>query len=104
MQRNRKKNFLSWLILIAGTWSAASSLYAQERKVIVDSQGAIIRGDTTVKEISLVLTGDSFADGGDIIRKILKKGHVPAAFFLTGNFYSNPANAALVKSLKQDGH
>ncbi len=29
---------------------------------------------------------------------------VPASFFLTGNFYSNPAYFSLIKRLKRDGH
>src|SRR5687767_10654725 len=61
------------------------------KKLIADSHGAIIRGDVSKKEIALVLTGDEFADGGKTIRETLGKHNIKAAFFLTGNFYSNPA-------------
>ncbi|NML39857.1 polysaccharide deacetylase family protein [Chitinophaga sp. G-6-1-13] len=66
--------------------------------------GAIIRGDTSRKTLTLVFTGDEFADGGQVIRGILKQQKVPAAFFLTGKFYGNPAFQPLVKQLKADGH
>jgi peptidoglycan/xylan/chitin deacetylase (PgdA/CDA1 family) len=38
------------------------------------------------------------------IRKALKKHRVKAAFFLTGDFYRNPAFAPVIKGLKKDGH
>jgi peptidoglycan/xylan/chitin deacetylase (PgdA/CDA1 family) len=52
----------------------------------------------------LVFTGDEFGDGGAVIRNTLLKQNVPAAFFLTGNFYLNPAFRSLINELKQDGH
>jgi endoglucanase len=51
-----------------------------------------------------VFTGDEFADGGEVIRKTLQRNNVPAAFFLTGNFYANPAFTSLISALKHDGH
>jgi len=74
------------------------------RHFIVESHGAIIRGDVAKKEIALVLTGDEFADGGETIRQTLQSHHVKASFFLTGNFYSNPAFKELISNLKIDGH
>ncbi len=56
------------------------------------------------KQISIVFTGDEFADGGPVIRKALKNNGVPASFFLTGNFYSNGNFRSLLKNLKKDGH
>ncbi|WP_232064702.1 polysaccharide deacetylase family protein [Rhodocytophaga rosea] len=56
------------------------------------------------KEIALVFTGDEFADGGEVIRSTLRKQKVKSTFFLTGNFYQNPAFASLIKGLKKDGH
>jgi hypothetical protein len=43
-----------------------------ELKTVI-SYGGIIRGDTTMKKIALVFTGDEFADGGDNIAHELKK-------------------------------
>jgi endoglucanase len=71
---------------------------------LVDSHGAIIRGDRNRKEIALVFTGDEFADGGKVIRRALNKRRVYASFFLTGNFYSNPSFRKLIFQLKKDGH
>ncbi|MEX1240887.1 MAG: polysaccharide deacetylase family protein [Cyclobacteriaceae bacterium] len=74
------------------------------QKFIVDEHGAIIRGDVSKKEIALVLTGDEFADGATTIRRTLQRHKTPASFFLTGNFYSNPAFKKLIRGLKEDGH
>lgn len=73
-------------------------------KIRTYAAGAVIRGDTTRKELTLVFTGDEFADGGAVIRRILKQQKVPAAFFLTGKFYANPSFQPLIRQLKADGH
>ena len=66
--------------------------------------GGIIRTDRTRKDIHLVFTGHEFADGGEIIRSVLKKHFIKASFFLTGDFYRNPQFADLLTALKKDGH
>ncbi len=66
--------------------------------------GAIIRGDSTKKDIALVFTGDEFGDGDAVITKTLKKEKVKASFFLTGNFYRNPSFREIIQGLKKDGH
>lgn len=66
--------------------------------------GAIVRGDTTKKSISLVFTGDEFADGGLHILSVLKSQHVHGSFFLTGKFYRNQAFEPLIRSLVSEGH
>jgi len=70
----------------------------------LDDHGAIVRGDVSKKDIALVLTGDEFADGGTSVRRTLQQQKIPASFFLTGNFYSNPSFKKLVRGLKKDGH
>ena len=45
----------------------------EEEKHFSYSHGAIVRGDTTTKEIALVFTGDEFGDGGSFISETLKK-------------------------------
>ncbi|MDA0195791.1 MAG: polysaccharide deacetylase family protein [Bacteroidetes bacterium] len=67
-------------------------------------QGAIVRGDTTKRSLTLVFTGDEFADGEVHIRKVLKNQNVKAAFFFTGNFYRNIAFKTTVEALRNDGH
>ena len=67
-------------------------------------QGAIIRGDTSYKSLSLVFTGDEYADGGEHIRSVLHAEQVKGAFFFTGNFYRNPECEDLIRNLRDDGH
>ena len=68
------------------------------------SYGGIIRGDTTKKSLALVFTGGDFADGGQVIRDVLKKHRIRGSFFFTGDFYRNPEFMDLIKDLKNDGH
>lgn len=74
-----------------------------KRKFSYD-HGAIIRGDSMQKKIALVFTGDEFGDGAKSIEGTLKKKNVKASFFLTGNFYRNPAFIPVIRQLKTDGH
>ncbi|QMW03266.1 glycoside hydrolase family 9 protein [Spirosoma foliorum] len=67
-------------------------------------KGAKIRGDTSLKRLALVFTGDEFADGGSIIARTLRKHGVRASFFLTGRFLRNPNFSAIIKQLVQDGN
>lgn len=67
-------------------------------------QGAIIRGDTSVRSLALVFTGDSFADGSTYIARVLAAEEIKASFFLTGNFYRNPGFAAVIRNLLGEGH
>ena len=63
------------------------------------SHGAIVRGDSTRKTVSLVFTGDEFGDGLPAITTILKKHRVPGSFFFTGHMYRNPAYSATIRQL-----
>lgn len=66
--------------------------------------GAIIRGDTNNKRVSLIFTGGDFSDGGSTIRRVLKEEHTLGSFFFTGDFYRNPSNSNLIIDLRADGH
>jgi len=68
------------------------------------SYGAIVRGDTSKTELALVFTGDTYADGGLHIARVLDRQGIKASFFLTGKFYRNPDFAALISLLKKAGH
>lgn len=70
----------------------------------IRSYGGIIRGDTTLKKIALVFTGDEFADGGDFIAKALQQQNIKGSFFLTGNFYRKPEFRKIIKRLKENGN
>ena len=65
------------------------------------SHGAIIRGDTTKKNIALVFTGHQFADGGDFIVNTLKTEKIKASFFFTGDFFRNPAFVKTIMDLNE---
>ena len=73
-------------------------------KIVVKSHGAIIRGDMGKKKIALVFTGDEFGDGGAFIAGALKKQHIRASFFLTGNFYRNRNFQSVIRALQRDGN
>ncbi len=87
-----------------------SSLDAEGRKtegmgkVVRDSQGAIVRMDTTSHKVYLVFSAHDRIDGGAHIREVLKRHHAEASFFFTGDFYENPGNRQLVRQLMSDGH
>jgi endoglucanase len=66
--------------------------------------GGIIRTDSTKKEIHLVFTGHEFADGGTIIRGVLKSHRIKASFFFTGDFYRDERFSGLITALKNEGH
>jgi endoglucanase len=80
-----------------GGWTAypPASFYYQR------SHGAIIRGDTTKKQIALVFTGDEFGDGLTSIANTLEKQKVKAGFFFTGRFYRNKTFQPGIKKLYQ---
>lgn len=67
-------------------------------------KGAITRGDSIVKTIYLVFTGDEFADGSQHIISTLKKHNIRASFFFTGRFYRKQAYQKMIHQLKKDGH
>lgn len=73
-----------------------------EKNRIVD--GGIVQTDKTKKQISLVFTGNEYADGAKKIRKALLKNKVKASFFFTGNFLRKRKFKSFVKAFKKDGH
>ncbi len=71
---------------------------------ITIARGAIVRMDTTKKDIYLCFTAHEFADGFDIITKTLSKHKIKASFFLTGDFCRTPGYEKIINKLKTDGH
>ena len=67
------------------------------------SRGAIVRMDTTKKEIYLCFTAHDFSDGFDTITSTLKSHQLRASFFLTGDFCRNTANRKIIDKLKTAG-
>lgn len=66
--------------------------------------GAIVRGDSKEKNISLVFTGHEFAEGGEDILTTLNQKDIKASFFLTGGFYRNPDFEKLLVRINKEGH
>lgn len=71
---------------------------------ITRSRGAIVRMDTTRKEIWLCFTAHDFTDGFDTIIKTLKNHKIKASFFLTGDFCRTQGNEMIINRLINDGH
>ncbi len=67
-------------------------------------KGALIRTDTTLKNISLVFTAHEFAEGYSIVKEALDKHGIKASFFFTGDFYREPGYAILIHELVKEGH
>jgi peptidoglycan/xylan/chitin deacetylase (PgdA/CDA1 family) len=67
-------------------------------------QGALVRGDTTKRELALVFTADEFGEGLPVIRKTLKQKEVKGSFFFTGRFYRTKAFRQEIRKLAQAGH
>ena len=73
-------------------------------RTFTKDHGALVRGDSTRQQLTLVFTGHEFADGSETIRDILKRYKIKAAFFFTGTFYRNPNFKGAIENLIEDGH
>jgi peptidoglycan/xylan/chitin deacetylase (PgdA/CDA1 family) len=80
-----------------------SKVISQEKNVEL-SHGGIIRGDSRVKQITLVFTGHDLAEGYPVVSKVLKAHGIKASFFLTGDFYRNSSFSGIISQLRKDGH
>ena len=104
MNRSKRKIFLflfGFLALFFFLFLVCSRDTKQNFTIYRD---AIIRGDSTRKEIALVFTGGDFSDGGWHIQHVLDKENISAGFFFTGDFYRNEINQGLIEQLVRDGH
>ena len=94
----------SLIYLLAAASSEFSSRQETLNSAASYNHGAIIRGDSTQKEIAIVFSGDQFAEGGEEVLQTLKKENIKACFFFTGNFYRNPSFTKFIRKAKKDGH
>jgi endoglucanase len=86
-----------------------SAMQSQSRKTysnpdITVSRGAIVRMDSTKKEIWLCFTAHDFSDGFDTITNTLNRHKIKASFFLTGDFCRTPGFGKIVAKLRAGGH
>ncbi len=105
-----KNNCSTLLFTIAYIFilNSTQMLFSQDNSAAFQNyimvKGAIIRMDTTKRELPLVFTAHDFAEGGEIVRAALKKHHAHASFFFTGDFYRNPRFKIFIEELHRDGH
>lgn len=69
-----------------------------------DRFGALVRGDTSRREIALVFTADEFMDGAQFILNTLREHGVPGSFFLTGNSFEQEGADSIVTRIVNEGH
>lgn len=67
-------------------------------------EGGIVRAAKNERCIALEFTGDSFADGGEIILDELAKHRAKGSFFFTGKFLRNPQFKPLIQRVVKEGH
>ena len=93
------------LLLGIGLSLISISDYCQDIHTTYTSyHGAIVRGDTSIKELALVFTGDEYADGGIHIARVLADKDIKGSFFFTGKFYRNPDFKSIIDTLRNKGH
>src|SRR5690242_8290532 len=78
--------------------------YATDTAFFTYSYGAIVRGDSTKKEVALVFIGDEFGDGLASIIQTLQKQKIKGTYFFTGRFYRNPTFQTYIKQLYKKGN
>ncbi|MCE1187901.1 MAG: glycoside hydrolase family 9 protein [Ignavibacteria bacterium] len=66
--------------------------------------GALTRMDSTQQTIYLCFTGHEFDNAAETITRVLAKHSITASFFLTGDFYRNPAHEGTIRQLLAAGH
>lgn len=83
-----------------------SSLHSSKSKNpdLLTSHGAIVRMDTTKKNIYLCFTAHDLSDGFDTIMSTLNMHKIKASFFLTGDFCRDKSHHDIIQRLKTDGH
>ena len=95
----------AWAVLSGLAWSAGlAAPAALSPAAILTDHGAVVRADTTRKELALIFTGGDYNDGGRHIAAVLQRLQVKAGFFFTGDFYRHPDNDVLIRLLQQHGH
>jgi len=85
-------------------WESMQDKNREAKKNSSYERGAIIRGDSSRRELALVFTGHEFGEGGPFIDSLLLKENIQASFFLTGAFYRNEQFRTLINAYRRRGH
>jgi peptidoglycan/xylan/chitin deacetylase (PgdA/CDA1 family) len=88
----------AWVVFLALSCAAVDS-----NKFEVHD-GGIVRGAKNERRMALEFTGDSFADGGEIILNELAKHKAKGSFFFTGKFLRNSEFKPLIQRIVKEGH
>ncbi|MCD6384328.1 polysaccharide deacetylase family protein [Candidatus Sumerlaeota bacterium] len=91
------------LYLLSLAISCAGILRERGMEVTI-VRGGIQRGPTNKKQIALIFTGGTYAEGGEHILNVLKNHNVRASFFFTGDFLRNKAFESLIRRIVREGH
>jgi peptidoglycan/xylan/chitin deacetylase (PgdA/CDA1 family) len=91
-------------VLIAVVLAFSLGIAGLCQDALLRIKDGIVRGDTSRKELALVFTGDSYAEGGLTILDALKSRAIKGSFFFTGNFLRNPQFAPLIQRIVEEGH
>ncbi|HYJ63701.1 MAG TPA: glycoside hydrolase family 9 protein [Parafilimonas sp.] len=83
---------------------AAKQNEADNKNSFTHSHGAIVRGDSTKKEIALVFSADEFGDGLPAIIKTLHDKKIEGSFFFTGRFYRDKKYQSYIQELNKSGN
>jgi peptidoglycan/xylan/chitin deacetylase (PgdA/CDA1 family) len=93
------------LLFVSGYLFLSLAIFAQSTPInFTMIKGAVVRGDSTRKELSLVFTADEYGEGLPAISQTLKKKKVTGSFFFTGRFYRNQQFKKYTQQLIIDGH
>lgn len=92
------------LLLLSSITQICSQELCDDYHNVTSFRGAIIRMDTTQKNIYLFFTGHEFADGYQTLKPVFAKHNIKVNFFFTGDFYRNPNFTQIIKELKLKGH
>lgn len=95
------------IFLLCVLFIAVSNTHAQiavKKNKFLWQYGAIVRGDSTKKNIALVFTGDEYVEGLDTISYMLHSADIKGSFFFTGRLYSNAKVYRSLLLLKKNGH
>jgi peptidoglycan/xylan/chitin deacetylase (PgdA/CDA1 family) len=92
--------------LVIAEWSAAQGqpALASLRQDVELREGGIIRGPTSSRQLALVFTGHSFAEGGETILNELARHKGKGSFFFTGDFLTNTSFRPLIQRIVSEGH